>query len=576
MKKISVKRALKIAFVAAVLFLLASTFLYSCISVKNYAGQLLGNTASALNKYSDTLFNDICALQEFNLKLVYSNPSFRMLALYEYPDSSRTVELYNLRQIMQAHVLPYQAELLYDSTRDEARFVLGSRVNPEQPTAGLSRTEDLYQFMHRLGQDPEGCGVAETNRWFTVRDGYDPYLILMNRVGTMSFFSCLNLRAYMEIYPVQSYSQKSEILVFTESGYLMGQDLARDRGVTAAQLIDAVLGDRYFYSGGYIFQSVYLETQGLGICVATPSVVLFSHVLPQIAFAVLVILVTVLVILAMYRLLRRILVYPLEEVSALSHQLTDGRDVRQTALPSSRYQEFDEIRKSLLYLRDTIVSLEMEKQAKESEKEHALLQYYQLQTRSHFFLNCLKSLYGMLEQGEKERMKRMILGFSNHLRYIFHDNMSVVTLESELQEVNDYYRIVMLDFSRIFLLQQDVPSELLPCKVPPLLIQTFLENTCKYNEKTGGPLTFHIQVSRVENEDGEFLQIHCSDNGHGYSPEVLEKINAELDTAFDQYNVGINNLRRRMAIVYQNRFHTAFYNLPQGGACSVLFVPIIK
>lgn len=51
----------------------------------------------------------------------------------------------------------------------------------------------------------------------------------------------------------------------------------------------------------------------------------------------------------------------------------------------------------------------------------------------------------MLELHEYEKMQRMILAFSNYLRYIFHDNLKVVPLKYELEEVNDYYNIILMD-----------------------------------------------------------------------------------------------------------------------------------
>ena len=77
------------------------------------------------------------------------------------------------------------------------------------------------------------------------------------------------------------------------------------------------------------------------------------------------------------------------------------------------------------------------------------------------FLNCLKSMYHMLENGEKQRMQMMIIAFSNHLRYIFRDSMQEVTLAEELQEVMDYHRIISLDTAVPLLLTTHVPDALL-------------------------------------------------------------------------------------------------------------------
>lgn len=46
-----------------------------------------------------------------------------------------------------------------------------------------------------------------------------------------------------------------------------------------------------------------------------------------------------------------------------------------------------------------------------------------------------------------------------------------------------------------------------------------------------------------------------------------------MDGVFAQFHVGIQNLCRRIEILYKKQHKTAFYNLPNGGACSVFYLP---
>ena len=173
-------------------------------------------------------------------------------------------------------------------------------------------------------------------------------------------------------------------------------------------------------------------------------------------------------------------------------------------------------------------------------------------------------------------MQTMIIAFSNHLRYIFHDNLNLVTLQDEMKEVMDYHRIITLDFPLPFLVSKNIPNELLDVKVPPLIIQTFLENTYKYADRKKGMLVFQIDVSKVEDENKPYLRIHLSDNGGGYAEEVLESINSNQPDVFANYHVGINNLRHRLSILYDGDYQAAFYNEENGSAHSVLYIPIRK
>ena len=224
-----------------------------------------------------------------------------------------------------------------------------------------------------------------------------------------------------------------------------------------------------------------------------------------------------------YRLLVKLLYFPIEEAAQLSKHLNDLD--RPRVLEGNRFVEFNEIMRATLDLLDQKELLEEEKNSQKCEKERAMFQFYQLQTRSHFFLNCLKSLYHMLENGEKQRMQMMIIAFSNHLRYIFRDSMQEVTLAEELQEVMDYHRIISLDTAVPLLLTTHVPDALLECYVPSLLIQTFLENTCKYHGRDSGQILFDVEIAETEVDGAPFLHIRMTDNGVGYPPEILKAVN---------------------------------------------------
>jgi LytS/YehU family sensor histidine kinase len=169
----------------------------------------------------------------------------------------------------------------------------------------------------------------------------------------------------------------------------------------------------------------------------------------------------------------------------------------------------------------------------------------------------------------------MILAFSNHLRYVFHDNLLLVTLKSELDEAQDYYRIIQMDRANPLLLDLEVEQSLLDCKVPPLVVQTFLENSYKYNPGNKTFLRFHVQIDQIEMEGKPFVRLRLNDNGKGYEKEMLKKL-SEPDEQFEQYHVGISNLRRRMTLIYKNDYQIAFFNALGGGACSLIYLPLQK
>ena len=269
--------------------------------------------------------------------------------------------------------------------------------------------------------------------------------------------------------------------------------------------------------------------------------------------------------------MNRMLIYPMDEISEASRRIAAGAtDIGPEEEP---IQELSAIHEALRGLVEQKVSLERENISEAYQKEHALLQYYQLQTRSHFFLNCLKSIFNMASRGERETTLRIITLFSNHLRYVFQDSLSRVPVRAEMAEVEDYFHIIELERSDHILLVKNIDPLLMDYPIPPLVVQTFLENFNKHNAQSSRILRFSVQIDRVTMEDRDYVRLRLSDNGVGYDKEALKTMGRGDGEVFPRYHVGIQNLCRRMDILYHGQHQVAFYNNPGGGACSVIYLP---
>ena len=88
------------------------------------------------------------------------------------------------------------------------------------------------------------------------------------------------------------------------------------------------------------------------------------------------------------------------------------------------------------------------------------LQYYERQIRPHFFLNCLKNIFGMSTTGDKERIQEYILVLSNYLRFAFQNHRSLIPLKEELQGVDDYIRLQQMTMQNPIQYYEEIESGL--------------------------------------------------------------------------------------------------------------------
>ena len=566
MKRVrSAKKSLIKYFLILLLITLFCLVSYGLYSVWMYEQQLIFSNQAALDVYSNSLIYELQDLTSFNQDIYSSDTDFRLLAnkADTLTDDQKILPEYNLRKLMNNRVPNAGAIFLFNKSRSEFFYCFGPNF-----VGGIFKPQ-LMEYMSQICEQWLDGNQSDMMRWTAFSD--EETVLLMNayRLNDLYICSILDLNAFISTHTEGVDSIKYSF--FTKDRILTNADYAAEEGITLEmiQSADANLVKNFYI--GNIIQSDYYPSFGIGLSGIMSLQGIWSYSRISVILFLIVFIIICGLFFVIYAFIDRILIYPLNQITNASRQLSGSAEVVKTN--QENLLEFSTIRVALDRLVEQKVQLEQDNQTKTQETEHALLQYYQLQTRSHFFLNCLKSLYHMSERGEIEKIRLMILAFSNHLRYVFHDNLLLVTLKSELDEAQDYYQIIQMDRAHPLLLDLEVDQTLLDCRVPPLVVQTFLENSYKYNTNSKKFLRFGVQIDRIEIESRPYLRLRLSDNGAGYSNEVLKKL-SEPDEQFEQYHIGISNLKRRMALIYQNDFQVAFFNAPNGGACSLIYLPL--
>ena len=561
----SAKKSMMQYFLTLLLITLLCLVSYGVYSIWMYEQQLIFSNQAALDVYSNNLIYVLEDLTSFNQDMYSTDTDFMLLSGKAdiLADKEKILPEYNLRKTISNRVPTAGAIFLFNESRSEFFYSFGSDF------LGGTLTRPIMEFMNDIRQwwleQPQG-GLMRWHAYST-----DQYVLLMNayRQGDMYVCSILDLNAFNSRHTQGIDS--IEYSFFSNERVLTNVDYVEREGITLERIQTAETPRFPYFFVGNIIQSDYYPSFGIGLSGIMSTQGIWSYSRISVVLFLIAFLVICTLYLVIYAFINRILIFPLNQITQASERLAGSNEI--LTQEHENLQEFATIREALNQLVEQKVQLVQENTSKTQEIEHALLQYYQLQTRSHFFLNCLKSLYNMSEKGEMDKMKLMILAFSNHLRYVFHDNLLLVTLKSELDEAQDYYRIIQMDRARPLLLNLEVDQSLLDCRVPPLVIQTFLENSYKYNTDSRKFLRFNVQIDQIEMDDKPYIRLRLRDNGVGYSNETLKML-LEPDEQFEQYHVGISNLKRRMSLIYQKDFQIAFFNAHDGGACSLIYLPL--
>jgi sensor histidine kinase YesM len=183
---------------------------------------------------------------------------------------------------------------------------------------------------------------------------------------------------------------------------------------------------------------------------------------------------------------------------------------------------------------------EMHTKEVETERAHKLASEARLASleshiHPHFLFNTLNTISSLIETAPA-RAERLIERVSNLLRFSLNNREGgLVPLEHELKIVRDYLEIEKERFGgRLHFTIESEPASL-EFQVPPLSVQTLVENSVKYAvtpSRTGAGIRVRTKVA------GDELTIEVADTGPGISL-----------TDFPNGH-GLENLRSRLKVLF--------------------------
>ena len=238
------------------------------------------------------------------------------------------------------------------------------------------------------------------------------------------------------------------------------------------------------------------------------------------------------------------------------------------------FAELAEVDQMFRQARKQIEKLKIEIYERELERQRIELEYLQLQIKPHFYLNCMNIIYNMAHSGKTEEIKRLSFALSGHLRSMFRQGNTPVTLQEELGHVEEYLKINAIRYEGELEWSIEAGEAERECRIAPLLIHTLVENSVKHALLSQQVLKLSLTAVREEREGEKLLYLRVADNGIGFPEEVLQYLKEGKSLVTEEgKRVGLSNTLRRLAYFYQGRAEMVCSNLPEGGALTELYLP---
>ncbi|HEY8933990.1 MAG TPA: histidine kinase, partial [Cyclobacteriaceae bacterium] len=185
----------------------------------------------------------------------------------------------------------------------------------------------------------------------------------------------------------------------------------------------------------------------------------------------------------------------------------------------------------------------------ENEKLTAELNFLKAQINPHFLFNTLNNLY-YLAYTQSSNTTEVIAKLSQMMRYMIYDsNHPKVPLSKEIEYMQNYISLERLRLNNQIPINFEIEGNMDQVLIAPLIFITFLENAFKHGVTNNSP--------------GAWVNISIKLKGTDciYSVEN-SKVNMVSTVSDGKSGIGLQNVKRRLALSYPDRYTLNIENLP--------------
>ena len=157
----------------------------------------------------------------------------------------------------------------------------------------------------------------------------------------------------------------------------------------------------------------------------------------------------------------------------------------------------------------------------ETHLKDAQLKYLRAQINPHFLFNTLNAGAQLAMMEGADRTYEYVQTVADFFRYNVKKQDELVSIENEVDLVDNYIRILNVRFSGDIHYDRQTDKRLMKLKMPGMILQPIVENAVNHGIREMGDKG-HIQLKVFKDEDRVYISV--KDNGKGMSREDIDKL----------------------------------------------------
>jgi hypothetical protein len=200
--------------------------------------------------------------------------------------------------------------------------------------------------------------------------------------------------------------------------------------------------------------------------------------------------------------------------------------------------------------------------------KEAELRALKSQVNPHFLFNSLNSLRALIDE-DAPKAREAVTRLANMLRYSLQSGqLETVPFEEELRIVEDYLALEQIRHENRLQVRWEIAESVVTgaLPVPPMLLQTLVENAVKYGigtRREGGELLISARL------EGAALNIRVTNPGDLAAPTSPAAARAGSSTG-----VGLRNASERLKLLYGDRATLTLLAEPAGCVTADVMIPL--
>lgn len=262
-------------------------------------------------------------------------------------------------------------------------------------------------------------------------------------------------------------------------------------------------------------------------------------------------------ILVIMRLLTRTVIRPLIRMAEMSRKISDndfsGQDLVVESLDevgelTTAFNRMKHAMAGHLATQEALHREEVERLQLEKDLDNTRLEVLKSQVDPHFLFNTLNMISCMARMEKARTTDRMIVSLGNLFRYNLRTKEQIVSLEQELEMLDDYFYIQNMRHSGRIQCKKMIEVDPGMVRIPSFMLQPVVENAFTHGLRS--KVSDGYIVLRVW-QTGRDLMVSVMDNGKGMSPEEIEELKrTALKSEKTGRSIGLGNIYHRMRMLY--------------------------